>query len=84
LELSGIGNKEILDAAGIETRVHLPGVGNNVQEHMFADVTCGTRLHIRNFKIAHSPAELRPEMASEYLTFDLLNDATEARRQREL
>ncbi|KAJ6570079.1 alcohol oxidase [Mycena vulgaris] len=52
----------------IETRVHLPGVGNNVQEHVFANVTC----------------ELRPEMASEYLSFDALNDPKERLRQQEL
>ena len=34
LELSGIGNPEILKAAGIETKVANPNVGENLQEHM--------------------------------------------------
>ncbi|KAJ7629298.1 hypothetical protein B0H17DRAFT_1150651 [Mycena rosella] len=29
-----------LDAVGTETRAHLPGVGNNIQEHIFFNVTC--------------------------------------------
>ena len=34
LELSGVGNPDILKAAGIETRVTNPNVGENLQEHM--------------------------------------------------
>ncbi|KAJ7708735.1 GMC oxidoreductase [Mycena rosella] len=68
LELSGIGDKPVLEAAGIETRVHLPGVGNNVQEHIFANVTC----------------ELLPEVASNFLNFDVLGDPREYLRQQEL
>ncbi len=34
LELSGIGNPEILKAAGIELKVDNPNVGENLQEHM--------------------------------------------------
>ncbi|EKV05090.1 hypothetical protein PDIG_37940 [Penicillium digitatum PHI26] len=34
LELSGIGNQVVLEAAGIETKVHSPNVGENLQEHM--------------------------------------------------
>ncbi|KAK7031661.1 alcohol oxidase [Favolaschia claudopus] len=43
LELSGIGNKSILEAAGIETKIHLPGVGENVQEHFYSSVLQGIR-----------------------------------------
>ncbi|KAJ7581523.1 hypothetical protein C8J56DRAFT_960284 [Mycena floridula] len=39
LELSGIGNKEILEKVGIPTLVDLPGVGENVQEHLFSSMT---------------------------------------------
>ncbi|KAJ7860402.1 alcohol oxidase [Mycena olivaceomarginata] len=49
LELSGIGSKTVLESVGIETRVHLPGVGENVQEHVFATVV----------------SEIRPEVVSE-------------------
>lgn len=35
LELSGIGDKKILEAAGVAPRVHNPAVGENSQEHIF-------------------------------------------------
>lgn len=34
LELSGIGNSSIISAAGLEPLVDLPGVGENLQDHM--------------------------------------------------
>ncbi|KAF8311466.1 hypothetical protein DL93DRAFT_2098795 [Clavulina sp. PMI_390] len=34
LELSGIGNKEIIEPLGIKTLVHNPAVGENTQEHI--------------------------------------------------
>lgn len=39
LELSGIGNPEILKAAGIECKVASPFVGENLQEHMSKDAS---------------------------------------------
>ncbi|MCC8395757.1 GMC family oxidoreductase N-terminal domain-containing protein [Paraburkholderia sp. MMS20-SJTR3] len=33
LEMSGIGDQDVLDNAGIRTRIALPGVGNNLQDH---------------------------------------------------
>lgn len=33
LQLSGVGPKAILEAAGIEVKHDLPGVGNNFQDH---------------------------------------------------
>ncbi|KLO10847.1 GMC oxidoreductase [Schizopora paradoxa] len=38
LELSGIGNKSVLESFGIETLVDLPGVGENMQEHSYSMV----------------------------------------------
>ncbi len=38
LELSGIGDPEVLRAAGIEVRVALPGVGGNLQDHYVVSV----------------------------------------------
>lgn len=35
LQLSGIGPKDILDAAGIEVLLNAPGVGQNFQDHGF-------------------------------------------------
>ncbi|KAF9526843.1 GMC oxidoreductase [Crepidotus variabilis] len=34
LELSGIGRSEVLSSIGVETLINLPGVGENVQEHL--------------------------------------------------
>lgn len=34
LQLSGVGNPDVLRAAGVDTRVELPGVGENLQDHL--------------------------------------------------
>jgi choline dehydrogenase-like flavoprotein len=39
LELSGVGDSEVLTAAGVECLVNLPGVGNNLQDHMVTWIT---------------------------------------------
>jgi choline dehydrogenase-like flavoprotein len=36
LELSGIGDPEVLKAAGVKCLVELPGVGNNFQDHVLS------------------------------------------------
>lgn len=41
LELSGIGNPNLLRRIGVPTKVDLPGVGTNVQEHMIVGVSFG-------------------------------------------
>lgn len=38
LQLSGIGPKKLLDSAGIDTIVDLPGVGQNFQDHPMLSV----------------------------------------------
>ncbi|KAI1122351.1 oxidoreductase [Nemania abortiva] len=38
LELSGIGNRNILTKYGIETIKDLPGVGENLQDHLVCDI----------------------------------------------
>ncbi|KAI0411887.1 hypothetical protein F5X98DRAFT_380296 [Xylaria grammica] len=39
LELSGIGNKTLLDRHGIPVRVDLPGVGENLQDHLMTGLS---------------------------------------------
>lgn len=34
LELSGVGRQEVLKAAGVELKIDLPGVGENLQDHV--------------------------------------------------
>jgi choline dehydrogenase len=41
LELSGLGDQNILAKAGVKSRVDLPGVGNNLQDHMLMHMTQG-------------------------------------------
>ncbi|KAL0959318.1 hypothetical protein HGRIS_014580 [Hohenbuehelia grisea] len=38
LELSGIGNSDILQSVGITPLINLPGVGENLQEHLFSPI----------------------------------------------
>lgn len=42
LELSGIGDPEVLGKIGVETKVDLPTVGTNVQDHLFAGFAYGS------------------------------------------
>lgn len=39
LELSGIGDPEVLKAAGVECKVENKGIGNNLQDHTLTTVT---------------------------------------------
>ncbi|KAF3042404.1 hypothetical protein E8E12_007758 [Didymella heteroderae] len=39
LELSGIGRKDVLDNASIEQKIDLPGVGENLQDHLRIQTT---------------------------------------------
>ena len=43
LELSGIGNREILEPLGIKVVEHLPGVGENLQDHLTINLTYALR-----------------------------------------
>jgi choline dehydrogenase len=44
LEFSGIGNPEVLTKIGVKPIAELPGVGENVQEHIFTSFAFGTIL----------------------------------------
>lgn len=41
LELSGIGNREQLESVGVEVVQHLPGVGENLQDHLTINLQQG-------------------------------------------
>lgn len=47
LMLSGVGPRAHLDEMGVETKAHLPGVGENLQEHCGIWITHGVRKGIR-------------------------------------
>lgn len=45
LELSGIGDPDVLEKAGVQTKVELPGVGANVQEHLWSGIIYEVKQH---------------------------------------
>ncbi|KAG6873259.1 hypothetical protein C0995_001033 [Termitomyces sp. Mi166 len=69
LELSGIGRSDILSRIGVETRLELPGVGENLQDHTFVPVSYEldpsakhqTFDSLRKPEIARAAAELYAE-----------------------
>lgn len=60
LMLSGIGDERDLAAAGVEPRVHLPGVGRNLHDHATVDVI---RHAVTPVRLAQSDT---PEAAKRY------------------
>lgn len=64
LELSGIGNKKILDKVGIPVKIDLPGVGENVQEHCFISITFELRDDVpyETFDVLRDPARAAKEL----------------------
>jgi len=55
LELSGIGNAERLQSLGIPVRQHLPGVGENLIDHLQSRITYQCTRPITLNEIMHSP-----------------------------
>ncbi|OSX61403.1 hypothetical protein POSPLADRAFT_1094491, partial [Postia placenta MAD-698-R-SB12] len=45
LELSGIGDPNVQEKAGVQTKVELPGVGANVQEHLWSGIIYEVKQH---------------------------------------
>jgi len=46
LELSGIGNANLLKSHGIKSKYHLPGVGENLTDHLQTRITYETKLKV--------------------------------------
>ena len=85
LELSGIGKREILEAIGVPVKVELPGVGENLQEHVVSCVAYGESpvmyiCHKSQFHIV--TIELKDDV--EIDTLELLHDPAERKRHLEL
>ncbi|KAF9558401.1 alcohol oxidase [Agrocybe pediades] len=68
LELSGIGDKEVLEKAGVEVKLELPAVGNNLQEHVYTANT---------FEVCEAKQD-------EVTTFDCMLDPSELGKQAQL
>ncbi|KAI4101008.1 MAG: hypothetical protein L6R37_005137 [Teloschistes peruensis] len=64
LELSGIGNPEVLEAAGIDVKIDNPAVGENLQDHMMTctvweiDPSIPTIESLRSDPVAAAAADL--------------------------
>lgn len=84
LELSGIGDARILAPLGIETMIDLPGVGANLQEHVWTSVIYGIYSSgiapSSDFAILTKPkhSELNSDAAE---TLDALSDKDYAAKQ---
>jgi len=55
LELSGIGDAERLRSLGIPVRLHLPGVGENLIDHLQSRITYACARPVTLNEIMHSP-----------------------------
>jgi len=66
LELSGIGNGDVLQRAGIPVRHHLPGVGENLRDHLHVRLAFETRLRNSLNAILRSPL-LKAQMGARWL-----------------
>lgn len=86
LELSGIGRKDVLDKIGVPVKIDLPGVGENMQEHIVDFVTFGRYTNrmkiICTILIASRITELNDKQ--NFNTFDALRDPVELATQLEL
>ncbi|KAK7050312.1 GMC oxidoreductase [Favolaschia claudopus] len=61
LELSGIGEKKILEACGVALKVELPGVGNNLQDHFWSPFVTETDTKYESVEIMSDPARAARE-----------------------
>ena len=66
LELSGIGNSEIIKKAGVAPVHHLPGVGENLRDHLHVRLGFETKLNITLNTILRSPF-LKAKMGARWL-----------------
>lgn len=48
LQLSGLGPKSVLQAAGVQVRRELPAVGEHLSDHLGADIVCRTNVATLN------------------------------------
>ncbi|KAJ1308023.1 hypothetical protein OPQ81_002094 [Rhizoctonia solani] len=66
LELSGIGNSTILKQFGITPLVNLPGVGENLQDHLFIPTSYELKPGVTTFDILRNNATYAAEAQAQY------------------
>ncbi|KAK7438219.1 hypothetical protein VKT23_018150 [Stygiomarasmius scandens] len=59
LEASGIGDPRILEPLGIPCIIDLPGVGENLQDHMKAPTVVQVQQNLQTLEVLHDPEELK-------------------------
>jgi choline dehydrogenase-like flavoprotein len=64
---SGVGPKDVLDAAGVSVAVELPGVGQHLQDHLASAVTFGT--NVETAGLIHSNASDPRSTTAEFLSY---------------
>lgn len=67
LELSGIGNSSILSAAGIDTLIDLPSVGENLQDHMRIQSSYQLKPEYESFDRLRSDSDFAAEQMALWL-----------------
>ncbi|KAF5343030.1 hypothetical protein D9758_011162 [Tetrapyrgos nigripes] len=58
LETSGVGDPRVLEPLGIPCIINLPGVGENLQDHMKAPTVVQVQQHLQTLEVLHDPEEL--------------------------
>ncbi|KAF8313117.1 alcohol oxidase [Clavulina sp. PMI_390] len=61
LELSGIGRREVLERAAVEVKVDLPGVGENLQDHVYVLSLCEMNDDVATFDALQDPGRQATE-----------------------
>jgi len=76
LMVSGVGPRDVLEAAGVTVQVELPGVGQHLQDHIYAEVTWKTNEQTAGsmFYGNYSTTNSFPTTSSPFLSF--INSAT--------
>ena len=84
LELSGIGKKGVLDQINIPVQLELPGVGFNVQDHMFNGLTFGKLTLLPIVQTVSDVAYVELKDGVSFDTLDVLLDPVLAAEQAKL
>jgi choline dehydrogenase-like flavoprotein len=66
LERSGVGSKEVLAAANVPLLYDLPGVGENLQDHLNCGLSCETQDDIPTHDLVLRSPEMRKAASLEY------------------
>ncbi|KAG8920246.1 hypothetical protein FRC00_010287, partial [Tulasnella sp. 408] len=66
LELSGVGNPSIFNPLGIATKINLPGVGENLQDHPYVSLSFTIKPEYHTWDELRNNATFAAEAAAQY------------------